>query len=66
MMIELILFKASVQSTCLTLTAMTIHRCNLIVNNKTITLNAAIIEKRRKHVLYITSAIWLGKLMKSC
>ncbi|RNA11054.1 kiSS-1 receptor [Brachionus plicatilis] len=50
---------ASVQSTCLTLTAMTIHRCNLIIKNKTMTQHLANIKRRQRTVLLITIGIWL-------
>jgi hypothetical protein len=52
---------ASVQSTCLTLTAMTIHRCNLIIQNKLQLQNAASASKSRQTVVCVTSIIWLGK-----
>jgi KISS1 receptor len=51
---------ASVQATCLTLTAMTIHRCNLIIQNKLLAQNAASTSKSRQTVLLVTSIIWLG------
>lgn len=53
---------ASVQSTCMTLTAMTIHRCNLIIQNQTMNQNSANIKKRQRTVLLITILIWIGKL----
>lgn len=50
---------ASVQSTCLTLTAMTIHRCNLIIKNKTMNQHLANLKRRQRTVLLITIGIWL-------
>ena len=53
--------KASVQAACMTLTAMTINRCQIIVQNKTTNnKNAALVAKDRKKVLYITAIIWIG------
>lgn len=54
---------ASVQSTCLTLTAMTIHRCNLIIKNKTMTQHLANIKRRQRTVLLITIGIWLTSFL---
>ena len=50
---------ASVQSTCLTLTAMTIYRCNLIIKNENIK-NRTIKRDNsgRRNVLIVTIIIW--------
>ncbi|CAF1096430.1 unnamed protein product [Brachionus calyciflorus] len=56
---------ASVQSTCLTLTAMTIHRCNLIIKNKAMTHHIARIKRRQKTVLLITICIWIVSFLVS-
>lgn len=61
--LNLFMSHASVQSTCLTLTAMTIHRCRLIIRNKILATNVAKIKQRQKNVLIITIFIWITSFL---
>nr|QVK45768.1 G protein-coupled receptor [Proales similis] len=49
---------ASVQATCLTLTAMTIHRCKTIIKNETVAMKTVKSSKRRANVIKILAFIW--------